>query len=207
MDPFTPSPRLTEIIAACFSQAFKFEYTEGRVGNIFAPEDCPVLCINLVRGILNMLQLTIKKSQNVYELQEVCSFHSDFTLILILLFYIKSSVHALAIFFDLFIAVSSGKFIVFHQYSQAGIEGICQTRYVIQDYGKNKRATISKSKDLTDCQEQAVKNVGMAYIRPCPTCPLVRVERNVLPRSGTSHCQTLLHRADASREFGSPALK
>ncbi|NXF43083.1 VIT2 protein, partial [Oceanites oceanicus] len=123
-DPFTPSSRLTETIAACFSQAFKFEYTEGRVGSIFAPEDCPILCTNLVRGILNMMQITIKKSQNVYELQE------------------------------------------------AGIEGICQTRYVIRDDSKNNRATISKSKDLTDCQEKVVKNVGMAYIRPCPTCPL-----------------------------------
>ncbi|KAF1604145.1 Vitellogenin-2, partial [Eudyptes chrysolophus] len=123
-DSFTPSSRLTETIAACFSQAFKFEYTEGRVGSIFAPEDCPILCTNLVRGILNMMQITIKKSQNVYELQE------------------------------------------------AGIEGICQTRYVIQDDSKNNRATISKSKDLTDCQEKAVKNMGMAYIRPCPTCPL-----------------------------------
>ncbi|XP_009955584.1 PREDICTED: vitellogenin-2-like, partial [Leptosomus discolor] len=122
-DPFTPSSRLTETLVACFSQAFKFEYTEGRVGSIFAPEDCPILCINLVRGILNMMQITIKKSQNVYELQE------------------------------------------------AGIEGICQTRYVIQDDSKNNRATISKSKDLTDCQEKAVKSVGMAYIRPCPTCP------------------------------------
>ncbi|XP_074689340.1 vitellogenin-2-like [Strix aluco] len=124
MDPFTPSLRLTETITECFSQAFKFEYTEGRVGSIFAPEDCPILCTNLVRGILNMMQITIKKSQNVYELQE------------------------------------------------AGIEGICQTRYVIQDDSKNNRATISKSKDLTDCQEKAVKNMGMAYIRPCPTCPL-----------------------------------
>ncbi|NXF32808.1 VIT2 protein, partial [Nyctibius bracteatus] len=123
-DPFTLSSRLTETIAACFSQAFKFEYTEGRVGSVFAPEDCPILCTNLVRGILNMLQITIKKSQNAYELQE------------------------------------------------AGIEGICQTRYVIQDDSKNNRATISKSKDLTDCQEKAVKNMGMAYIRPCPTCPL-----------------------------------
>ncbi|NWH20510.1 VIT2 protein, partial [Grus americana] len=123
-DPFTPSSRLTETIAACFSQAFKFEYTEGRVGSIYAPEDCPILCTNLVRGILNMMQITIKKSQNVYELQE------------------------------------------------AGIEGICQTRYVIRDDIKNNRATISKSKDLTDCQEKAVKNTGMAYIRPCPTCPL-----------------------------------
>ncbi|NXB79984.1 VIT2 protein, partial [Donacobius atricapilla] len=124
IDPFIPSSRLSETITACLSQPFKFEYTEGRVGSIFAPEDCPILCTNLVRGILNMLQLTIKKSQNVYELQE------------------------------------------------AGIEGICQTRYVIQDDSKNNRATISKSKDLTDCQDKAVKNLGMAYIRPCPTCPL-----------------------------------
>ncbi|NWX09135.1 VIT2 protein, partial [Caloenas nicobarica] len=123
-DPFTPSSRLTETITACLSQAFKFEYTEGRVGSIYAPEDCPILCTNLVRGILNMMQITIKKSQNVYELQE------------------------------------------------AGIEGVCQTRYVIQDDGENNRATISKSKDLMDCQERAVKSVGMAYIRPCPTCPL-----------------------------------
>ncbi|NWI55681.1 VIT2 protein, partial [Calyptomena viridis] len=124
MDAFIPSLRLSETIAACLSQAFKFEYSEGRVGSIFAPEDCPILCTNLVRGILNMMQMTIKKSQNVYELQE------------------------------------------------AGIEGICQTRYVIQDDSKNNRATISKSKDLTDCQEKAVKNMGMAYIRPCPTCSL-----------------------------------
>nr|XP_009671544.1 PREDICTED: vitellogenin-2-like [Struthio camelus australis] len=123
-DQFTPSSKLTETIASCFTQAFKFEYSEGRVGSIYAPEDCPIICINIVRGILNMMQITIKKAQNVYELQE------------------------------------------------AGIEGICQTRYVIQDDSKNNRATISKSKDLTDCQEKAVKNIGMAYIRPCPTCPL-----------------------------------
>ncbi|NXU55037.1 VIT2 protein, partial [Turnix velox] len=123
-DHFTPSPRLTDTIAACFSQPFKFEYTEGRVGSIFAPEDCPILCTNLIRGILNIMQITIKKTQNVYELQE------------------------------------------------AGIEGICQTRYIIQDDYKNNRAIISKSKDLTDCQKKAVKNMGMAYLRPCPTCPL-----------------------------------
>ncbi|NWR71624.1 VIT2 protein, partial [Centropus unirufus] len=123
-DPFTPSPRLTETIDACLSQGFKFEYTEGSVGSIFAPEDCPILCTNLARGILNMVQMTIRKSQNVYELRE------------------------------------------------AGIEGTCQTRYVIQDDSKNSRATIFKSKDLTDCQDKAVMNTGMEYIRPCPTCPL-----------------------------------
>ncbi|NXE45337.1 VIT2 protein, partial [Casuarius casuarius] len=123
-DPFTPASKLTETIASCFTQAFKFEYSEGKVGSIYAPEGCPIICINIVRGILNMIQITIKKSQNVYESQE------------------------------------------------AGIEGICQTRYVIQDDSKNNRATISKSKDLTNCQDKAVKNIGMAYIRPCPTCPL-----------------------------------
>ncbi|NWI86806.1 VIT2 protein, partial [Pitta sordida] len=126
-DPFIPSLKLSETFAACLSQAFKFEYTEGRVGSIFAPEDCPILCTNLVRGILNMIRITIKKSQNVYELQE------------------------------------------------DGIEGICHTRYIIQDDSKNNRATISKSKDLMNCKEKAVKNMGMAYIRSCPTCvPKVR---------------------------------
>ncbi|NXN97023.1 VIT2 protein, partial [Rhinopomastus cyanomelas] len=123
-DPFTASPRLTETVATCFSQAFKFEYTEGRIGSIFAPEDCPALCTNLVRGILNVMQITIKKSQNVYELQEV------------------------------------------------GIEGICQARYVIQTDSKNNHAIIFKSKDLTNCQEKVVKNVGMAHIRSCSTCSL-----------------------------------
>ncbi|XP_064284522.1 vitellogenin-2-like isoform X2 [Passer domesticus] len=124
VDSFTPSSKLSETIAACLNQPLKFEYTEGRVGTIFAPEDCPVLCTNLVRGVLNLLQITIKKTQNVYEIQE------------------------------------------------AGIEGICQTRYVIQDDSENKRATISKSKDLEDCQDKAVRSLGVAYVRPCPTCAL-----------------------------------
>uniref|UniRef100_A0A8C3M0G0 Phosvitin n=1 Tax=Chrysolophus pictus TaxID=9089 RepID=A0A8C3M0G0_CHRPC len=123
-DPFTLSPKLTGTIAACFSQAFKFEYTEGRVGSIYGPENCPILCTNLVRGILNMMQITIRKTQNVYELQE------------------------------------------------SGIEGTCQTRYVIHDDSKNNRATISKSKDLTDCQDSVMQSTGMAYIRPCTTCPM-----------------------------------
>jgi len=42
-----------------------------------------------------MLQMTIKKSQNVYEIQEVCFFHSGFTFILILLLYSNLSVRTL----------------------------------------------------------------------------------------------------------------
>lgn len=98
-------------------------------------------------------------------------FHPDFTFILMLLLYSNLSVRTLPRQDSLTYLLL---FIVFNQHSQAGIEGICQTRYVIQDDSKNSRATISKSKDLTDCQEKAVKNTGMAYIRPCPTCPLVR---------------------------------
>lgn len=97
-----------------------------------------------------------------------------FSILILLLFsfyHQRISYTSQIIFFDLFIAASSGTFIVFNL--QAGIEGICQTKYVIQDDSKNNRATISKSKDLTDCQEKAVKNLGMAYMRPCPTCALV----------------------------------
>lgn len=71
-DPFTRSSKITQILSSCFTRPFKFEYSSGRIGNIYGPEDCPDTCINIVRGKLNLLQLTIKKSQNVYELQEVC---------------------------------------------------------------------------------------------------------------------------------------
>lgn len=75
-DPFTRSSKISQIVSSCFTRPFKFEYNSGRIGNIYGPEDCPNTCINIVRGILNMMQITIKKSQNVYELQEVCFFHS-----------------------------------------------------------------------------------------------------------------------------------
>ncbi|NXN12823.1 VIT2 protein, partial [Indicator maculatus] len=119
-DPFTRSSKITQIISSCFSRPFKFEYNSGRIGNIYGPEDCPVMCINIVRGILNMIQLTIKKSQNVYELQE------------------------------------------------AGIGGVCHTRYVIQEDKRNSRVLVTKTIDQNNCQEKAKRSVGMAYIYPCP---------------------------------------
>lgn len=48
-----------------------------------------------------MMQITIKKTQNVYELQEVCFFHSDFTFILILLLYSNLAVPVLSMQCDL----------------------------------------------------------------------------------------------------------
>ncbi|NWX49789.1 VIT2 protein, partial [Steatornis caripensis] len=119
-DPFTRSSKITQIVSSCFTRPFKFEYNSGRIGNIYGPEDCPDMCINIVRGILNMMQITIKKSQNVYELQE------------------------------------------------AGIGGVCHTRYVIQEDRKNSRVSVTKTVDQNNCQEKVKKSVGMAYIYPCP---------------------------------------
>ncbi|NXY72756.1 VIT2 protein, partial [Glareola pratincola] len=119
-DPFTRSSKITQAVSSCFTWPFKFEYNSGRIGNIYGPEDCPDMCINIVRGILNMMQITIKKSQNVYELQE------------------------------------------------AGIGGVCHTRYVIEEDRKNSRVSVTKTVDQNNCQEKVMKNIGMAYIYPCP---------------------------------------
>ncbi|XP_071292487.1 vitellogenin-2-like [Agelaius tricolor] len=119
-DPFTRSAKITQMVSSCLTRPFKFEYSSGRVGNIYGPENCPDTCINIVRGILNMIQITIKKSQNVYELQE------------------------------------------------AGIGGVCHTRYVIQEDKKNSRVSVTKTVDQNNCQEKVVKSLGMAYIYPCP---------------------------------------
>ncbi|OPJ77395.1 hypothetical protein AV530_007724 [Patagioenas fasciata monilis] len=119
-DPFTRSSKISQIVSSCFTRPFKFEYNTGRIGNIYGPEDCPNMCINIVRGILNMMQITIKKSQNVYELQE------------------------------------------------AGIGGVCHTRYIIQEDKKNSRVSVTKTVDQNNCQEKVMQSVGMAYIYPCP---------------------------------------
>uniref|UniRef100_A0A7M4G216 Vitellogenin-2-like n=1 Tax=Crocodylus porosus TaxID=8502 RepID=A0A7M4G216_CROPO len=123
-DPFTRSSKLTQIITSCLTRPFKFEYNSGRIGNVYAPEDCPVMCINIVRGILNMMHITIKKSQNVYDLQE------------------------------------------------AGIEGICHTRYVMQEDRRNDKVSITKTKDLSNCQDKVMKNIGMSYIHSFPGFPM-----------------------------------
>ncbi|XP_067452954.1 vitellogenin-1-like [Thunnus thynnus] len=69
-DPVIPATKLTAALAPQLMTPIKFEYTNGVVGKMFAPEGIPVMVLNIYRGILNVLQLNIKKTQNVYELQE-----------------------------------------------------------------------------------------------------------------------------------------
>eukprot|EP00079_Xenopus_tropicalis_P020195 XP_012810850.1 PREDICTED: vitellogenin-A2-like [Xenopus tropicalis] len=69
-DPFTRSSKLTQALADQLTKPARFEYSYGRVGDIFVPDDVSDTAVNIYRGILNLLQLTLKKSQNVYDLQE-----------------------------------------------------------------------------------------------------------------------------------------
>ncbi|XP_069795472.1 vitellogenin-like [Narcine bancroftii] len=67
---FIPARKLTRKLSPQLSQPVMFEYSRGRVGKIFAHPDIPENIVNIHRGILNILQISIKKNQNIYELQE-----------------------------------------------------------------------------------------------------------------------------------------
>ncbi|NWJ03541.1 VIT2 protein, partial [Crypturellus undulatus] len=143
-DPFFRSSKITQLVSTCFTRPFKFEYTSGRVGNIYAPTDCPVTCVNIIKGMVNPMQLTIKKSQNAYELQE------------------------------------------------GGIGGVCHTRYIIQEDRKNGRVSVTKTIDHSNCQENVMKSIGMAYVRPCPVDML-----KARPVKGTSAFSYKLKQSDS----------
>ncbi|XP_048457519.1 vitellogenin-like [Rhincodon typus] len=69
-DPFISAHKLTQKLASELTKPVKFEYNKGRVGNIQAPADLLEDVLNIHRGILNIFQITTKKSQNFYALQE-----------------------------------------------------------------------------------------------------------------------------------------
>ncbi|KAF1660386.1 Vitellogenin-1, partial [Aptenodytes patagonicus] len=119
---FSRSLKLTQVLTGQLSNPIKFEYSNGHVGNLMAPDSVSDNGLNIYRGILNALELSIKKMQHSYSLQE------------------------------------------------AGIGGICNTTYAIQE---NKRANlvyVTKSKDLNSCEEKVQMVTGSAYTQPCRTC-------------------------------------
>ncbi|NP_001096141.1 vitellogenin 7 precursor [Danio rerio] len=121
-DPFVPATKLTSALAAQLQIPIKFEYANGVVGKVFAPAGVSPTVMNLYRGILNILQLNLKTTQNIYELQE------------------------------------------------AGAQGVCRTHYVINEDPKTNHIIVTKSKDLSHCQERIMKDVGLAYTESCPEC-------------------------------------
>ncbi|KAK3533833.1 hypothetical protein QTP70_032950 [Hemibagrus guttatus] len=79
-DAFKPAAKLTSTLNAQLAIPIKYEYANGVVGKIFAPAGVSATVLNLHRGILNILQLNLKNTQNVYELHEtgtqgVCKTH------------------------------------------------------------------------------------------------------------------------------------
>ncbi|XP_074525154.1 vitellogenin-2-like [Halichoeres trimaculatus] len=121
-DAFIPAPKLTSALAAQLLTPIKFEYANGVVGKVFAPAGISTTVLNIYRGILNIFQLNIKKTQNVYELQE------------------------------------------------PGTQGVCKTHYIISEDAKAERIMLTKTKDLSQCQERIMKDIGLAYTEKCVEC-------------------------------------
>ncbi|XP_041647048.1 vitellogenin-2-like isoform X8 [Cheilinus undulatus] len=121
-DAFIPASKLTTALAAQLLTPIKFEYTSGVVSKVFAPAGVSETVLNIYRGILNIFQLNIKKTQNVYELQE------------------------------------------------PGAQGVCKTHYVISEDTKADRIMLTKTKDLSQCQERIIKDIGLVYTEKCVEC-------------------------------------
>ncbi|XP_066503607.1 vitellogenin-like isoform X2 [Hoplias malabaricus] len=121
-DPCVPASKLTAALNAQLAIPIKLEYSNGVVGKVFSPAGVSATVLNLHRGILNIFQLNLKNTQNVYELHE------------------------------------------------AGPHGVCKTHYTIREDEKTRQITVTKSKDLNNCHERVIKDIGLAYAETCAEC-------------------------------------
>uniref|UniRef100_A0A8C3AYQ0 Vitellogenin domain-containing protein n=1 Tax=Cyclopterus lumpus TaxID=8103 RepID=A0A8C3AYQ0_CYCLU len=121
-EDFVPATNLTTTLTAQLLTPIKFEYANGVVGKVFAPVGLSETVLNLQRAILNIFQLNIKTTQNVYDLQE------------------------------------------------PGVQGVCKTHYAMSEDAKDDRILLTKSKDLNQCQEKIMKDIGMVHGERCVEC-------------------------------------
>ncbi|XP_063747653.1 vitellogenin 3, phosvitinless isoform X1 [Eleginops maclovinus] len=68
---FKASPKLTQRIAAQLIKPVMFNYVGGHVSEIRTSAEIPETIVNIVRGILDLFQVTVKTTQKIYELEEV----------------------------------------------------------------------------------------------------------------------------------------
>ncbi|XP_015274874.1 PREDICTED: vitellogenin-2-like [Gekko japonicus] len=59
-----------------------------------------------------------------------------------------------------------------YEAQESGIQGDCDTKYTVNENGRNDWITITKTKNLMNCKKQVVQNIGMAYIHALPSCPV-----------------------------------
>ncbi|XP_073400966.1 vitellogenin-1-like isoform X2 [Dendrobates tinctorius] len=69
-DKFTSSSKLTRLLEKQLDKPIKFEYNRGQVGDLLIPDGLSETTVNILRGIVNILQLTIRKTHDTYILQE-----------------------------------------------------------------------------------------------------------------------------------------
>ncbi|XP_033936675.1 vitellogenin 3, phosvitinless isoform X2 [Pseudochaenichthys georgianus] len=67
---FKASPKLTQRIAAQLVKPIMFNYVGGHVSDIRTSAEIPDIIVNIVRGILDLFQVTVKTTQTIYELEE-----------------------------------------------------------------------------------------------------------------------------------------
>uniref|UniRef100_A0A8C6TNL6 Vitellogenin 3, phosvitinless n=1 Tax=Neogobius melanostomus TaxID=47308 RepID=A0A8C6TNL6_9GOBI len=68
---FVAANQIAEKIAAQLAKPITFTYSGGNVGEIRAPSEVTDTVVNIVRGVLGFFQVTVKTTQEIYDLEEV----------------------------------------------------------------------------------------------------------------------------------------